>query len=307
MKAKKTLRTLLIIIAVLIPLFFILKYYYLDTGTIPENASYFADIEEVRKLAQADTSLLPTNINSLKVGEGDFPSWLVMAGGGGRDSYIFHFRAFQVMYPETSIIIDPVHGPEAHKAFEFATTYSKSNFDALQQAMLRADEIICTHEHWDHIGGISQSPHYDKIKHKVILTNEQANSNFIEEAAFPEGGLKDIDLVEYEQYHVLAPGMVLIKSPGHTQGSQMIFVKLNNGQEYIFIGDVAWSMDNINKLTGHSRLASWFLGENRTQKFGQIRWLYNLEKEGKIKIISAHDSEQHQKYIREGVFSDILE
>lgn len=307
MKAKKILKMLLITGAVLIPLFFILKYIYFDTGAIPESTNYFADIAEIRKLAQADTSELPTQINSLKVGEGDFPAWLVIAGGGGKESYIFHFRTFQVMYPETSIIIDPVHAPEAHKAFEFATKYSKANFDAVQQAMLRADEIICTHEHWDHIGGISQSPHYDKIKQKVMLTPEQVNSEFIAKAVFPEGGLAEIHLLEYEKYHLLAPGMVLIKSPGHTQGSQMIFLKLKNGQEYIFIGDVVWNMDNINKLTGHSRLVSWIFGEDRKQQFGQIRWLYNLQKEGKVKIITAHDPVQHQKYIREGVFSDILE
>lgn len=307
MKLKRIFKTILIITASLVLLLFVLKYLWVDTASIPQDTDYFADIREIRKLAAATSSELPLKINSLKVGEGQFPAWLVIAGGAGKKSYTFHFRTFQVIYPKASIVIDPVHGPKAHKEFDFATEYSAENFEFVQQALLRADEIICTHEHWDHVGGIAHSPHFDKIRDKSILTQEQINSAIIQEANFPAGSLETLEALKYENYHTLAPGMVLIKAPGHTPGSQMIFVRLKNGQEYLFLGDIVWTMDNINQLTGHSRLVSWLGEENRKQQFAQIRWLYNLQQHEKVVLISAHDSEQHKQYISQGLFSEGLE
>jgi len=44
--------------------------------------------------------------------------------------------------------------------------------------------------------------------------------------------------------------MALIKAPGHTPGSQMVYVALQSGKEVLLSGDVAWHMDGVRMNTG---------------------------------------------------------
>ena len=64
--------------------------------------------------------------------------------------------------------------------------------------------------------------------------------------------------LEYDHYYAAAPGIVLVKAPGHTPGSQLVFVKLASGKELLFIGDVAWHMDQIRQLWYRPRLVTDF-------------------------------------------------
>ena len=62
-------------------------------------------------------------------------------------------------------------------------------------------------------------------------------------------------IIDYEKYDAFASGIALIKAPGHTPGSQMIYVKLASGAEYLFVGDAAWHMDGIRQIRGKD--ADW--------------------------------------------------
>ena len=54
--------------------------------------------------------------------------------------------------------------------------------------------------------------------------------------------------LEYEDYRAIAPGVVLIKAPGHSPGSQMIYVQRADGREFLFAGDIGWSLRNIEEV-----------------------------------------------------------
>src|SRR5690606_38980467 len=97
----------------------------------------------------------------------------------------------------------------------------------------------------------------------------------------------------YEQYEVLAPGVAVIKSPGHSPGSQMVYVQLADGSEVLFIGDVAWKYRNILVQRERARLVTqFFLKEDRSAVFGQLKALKDLsEAEPEISIIPGHDGE----------------
>ena len=52
----------------------------------------------------------------------------------------------------------------------------------------------------------------------------------------------------------VAPGVVVIPAPSHTLGSQMVFVKLADGREFLFAGDIATMASSWRELRARSRL-----------------------------------------------------
>jgi glyoxylase-like metal-dependent hydrolase (beta-lactamase superfamily II) len=109
--------------------------------------------------------------------------------------------------------------------------------------------------------------------------------------------------------HALAPGVVLIAAPGHTPGSQMIYVQLADGRELIFLGDVAWHLGQIEQLWYRPRfVTNVLIGEDRAQVMGEFRALHELMKaEPKLTLLVSHDVTQRAALIRAGLLGDHFE
>jgi glyoxylase-like metal-dependent hydrolase (beta-lactamase superfamily II) len=98
--------------------------------------------------------------------------------------------------------------------------------------------------------------------------------------------------ISYQQYLAAAPGIVLIKAPGHTPGSQMIYVRTANGAEFLFLGDVAWLFRNIELQRERARLITTFMikEEDRHAVFGELAALKRLHAaQPGIHIVPGHD------------------
>jgi glyoxylase-like metal-dependent hydrolase (beta-lactamase superfamily II) len=112
-------------------------------------------------------------------------------------------------------------------------------------------------------------------------------------------------VVDYEKYLPYAPGMALIKAPGHTPGSQMIYVVLESGSEYLLAGDAAWHMDGIRLRKGKD--APW-VTEDRDAVMAQLNWLHELDStEKNLAIVVSHDDQQHQQLVDRGLLGTRLE
>jgi glyoxylase-like metal-dependent hydrolase (beta-lactamase superfamily II) len=107
----------------------------------------------------------------------------------------------------------------------------------------------------------------------------------------------------YDQYQAIAPGVVLIKAPGHTPGSQMVYVQTANGAELLLIGDVAWHSRNIELQRERARLMTMvFIKEDRRAVFGQLAALKRLhEAQPAIHIVPGHDGPVIESLIAAGV------
>ena len=75
----------------------------------------------------------------------------------------------------------------------------------------------------------------------------------------------------YEDYHSLAPGITLIKAPGHSPGSQVILLTLASGNEFLFVGDIAWHRDNIDLVRTRARCVSFLLEEDPGAVLQQLK------------------------------------
>jgi len=132
-----------------------------------------------------------------------------------------------------------------------------------------------------------------KAQVETLLTNPQMP----EIKLTPEKAARYI-VMDYERTYPFAPGMALMKAAGHTPGSQMIYVTLESGAEYLFIGDSAWHMDGVRLMKGKD--ANW-VKEDDDALMGQLVWLNGLLKtEPKLHIIASHDDEQRKQLVASG-------
>src|SRR5262249_16878962 len=112
-----------------------------------------------------------------------------------------------------------------------------------------AEAVVLTHEHFDHATGVQRGPYFKQVASKTLLTNAQVQSwlhpparAFFGMAADSVSGFRTID---YALVHSLAPGVVLVKAPGHSPGSQFIYVQLADGREVLLVGDLVDMMQGL--------------------------------------------------------------
>jgi glyoxylase-like metal-dependent hydrolase (beta-lactamase superfamily II) len=299
-RSGRVLRTIAVVLAVLAAGLFLAKALLLDRAAVPERSGYGLDLQRVRALAAEPEGPLPLRVNGLRIATAEFPRAAVIAGAPFEPHTMLR-SAFQVVYASgQTIIIDTAYDRSLHDQRSQGQPFDDEHYELLQQAMRQADTIVVTHEHPDHLGGLARSPHLPELLGKALLSVEQlSDPERLERAGFAQDALAAYEPLRYRGLHALAPGVVLIKAPGHTPGSQMVYVQLASGAQFLFVGDIAWNMANIEKLTGRPLLVARFLlREDRAAVHAQLRALHDLlQQEPELHLVVAHDGEQLDEHM----------
>jgi len=236
-----------------------------------------------------------------KVSEFDLPTVAALGGIDWGTMTMPEF-SYQVMLPTDTIIIDT-----AFNAALGASVRARIDDDAyarMDMAMAEATQIVVTHEHSDHIGGILAYSDPEAIARALRLNKQQLESLPRYGLTWP-AALSDYAPIDYERMLAIAPGVVLIRSPGHTPGSQMIYVKREDGRELLFVGDIGWRLANIETGRGRPRLVSqYLLGEDRDEVFSELAMLKALrEAEPGLLIVPGHDAAAVDALIAQGALT----
>ncbi len=269
-----------------------------------------ATLDQLRQAASLIPGRKPLRINVVKFAESLRTKNFSVKGSPAEPS-VQARTAFQVVYADGTVMIDSGMDQQVHKFFGRGVE-EPYDFEAAKQvekAVREAKLIVMTHEHGDHVAGVIRGPNVDRIAPKTVLTKTQVetletNPQMPEIKMTPEMAQRYI-VMDYEKYYPFAPGMALMKAAGHTPGSQMIFVTLENGAEYLFIGDSAWHMDSVRLIRG--KAAPW-IKEDEDAILAQLTWLNGLMKSEKnLHIVASHDDEQRKQYIADHVLGGKFE
>lgn len=264
----------------------------LTARSIPETSKHAIDIEAWRALAVSVPGARPTDVRVLEIATNTVGQWMAIEDGGFGDVFDMRGYAFQVRWADgTSLIIDPINDAESQQEIFPHATWDALAWQEMQEAMLAADTIIATHEHFDHVNGLTNSPHFDALVGKTVFTRAQLDAQLsMGLSGIDERIRKRAKALAYSGTHALLPGVVLIEAPSHTPGSQLIYLRLADDTELLMVGDVAWNAANIARPATRPRMVEWAMGEQGENTAHWLRALHDLARSNpEVKQIVAHD------------------
>jgi glyoxylase-like metal-dependent hydrolase (beta-lactamase superfamily II) len=275
-----------------------------------QTAAWTADLTAIRKVAGIIPGARPMRINVVKFAESRRSKKFSLKGAPDEPS-VQARTAYQVVFPQGTIMVDSGMDEQVHKFFGRGVVepYDAAAAQQVEKAVREAMEIVVTHEHGDHVAGVIHTPFASELAPKTVLTRTQVQT-LLSDPQMPEIKLTPemasrYIIVDYEKYMPLAPGMALIKAPGHTPGSQMVYVVLQTGKEYLLVGDCAWLMDNVRLVRGKE--APW-ITEDEGLVMAELEWLNEVDRtEKNVSIVVSHDDEQRKQYIAAQVLGDGFE
>jgi glyoxylase-like metal-dependent hydrolase (beta-lactamase superfamily II) len=271
---------------------------------------WHADLAEIRKAAGMIPGPRPLRVNVIKFAESRRTKNFAVKGLPAEPS-VQARTAYQIVYADGTIMVDTGMDLATHRFFGRGVEepYFPEAEARVAQALQKAKAIIVTHEHGDHIGGLIRSDHFSELAPKTVLTRAQLDT-LINEPQMPElrptpEMASRLRVIDYTGTMAFAPGLALIKAPGHTPGSQMVYVALQSGKELLLAGDVAWHMDGVR--LNRAKDAPW-IKEPAELMAAELDWLNGLSRtENNLSIVISHDEEQRLDYIARGVLGDGFE
>jgi len=276
----------------------------------PADSLWSVRLDEIRQVAAMIPGRRALRINVLKFAESRRSKKFSVQGAPDEAS-VQARTVFQVVFADGTVMIDSGMDEQVHRFFGRGVIepYYPDAAKQVERALRSARAIIITHEHGDHVAGVIRTPLIAELAPKTLLTRTQIQA-LESDPQMPEIKItpdmaSHYNLVDYEKFLPFGPGMALIKAPGHTPGSQMVYVALESGREYLFIGDTAWHMDGVRLIKGKD--APW-IQEDQAALLAQLEWLNELYRtEKNVFIIASHDDEERKELIAKGVLGDGLE
>lgn len=269
----------------------------------------------VRSVGRAVPGDLPQSLRYLQFADFKTPLSGAVAGASD-DSVKGVYTVFQIRYARRWIMVDA--GVDREVERDTTVTIHQDRYQRVQEGVRGANLIVMTHEHFDHVAGVIHTPWRDSIAPRVILTRAQVQTLLrpvpkpLPWWTSPLIHLTSQEaarylVIDYERFYPVAPGVVLIKAPGHTPGSQMVYVMFASGQELLLIGDIAWFMAGIERRAQKPEAVSRDMGEDRAALQQQLNWLSGLSQRQQIVLVNSHDDAWLQSLQRRGILKEGLD
>ncbi|MEG3146765.1 MBL fold metallo-hydrolase [Sphingomonas sp. RT2P30] len=299
MTAKKLWRGIAVTILLLLSVLAVSVYWlFYDTGPSP-RAPYRLDLAAVRAAALRVPGPQPSRIEYEIVSHDAVPR-IAMVGRTGWNKIDLVRASYRAVFPDRAIIIDTGYDEQAARNVG-ADRFDRAAYRRVMRGLDGASLIVVTHEHGDHLGGALTSPHLAQFLPRLLLTRAQADSP--QAPPWPASLKARLRPFDYPAIAAIAPGIVLIKAPGHTPGSQMVYVHEADGREFLFLGDAASMADNVHLRHQRSRYVTTFIsGDDRAAVAAQLQAIAAVGRENPALIlVPGHDGATIEALAAQGV------
>nr|WP_275974323.1 MBL fold metallo-hydrolase [Shewanella pneumatophori] len=280
----------------------------LDEKNIVKAPLFTPDLAQLRKLATVIVGELPQGLNIIRIADTTRPASVVVKGGDPKRKIKLERTAYQLEYTNGTIMLDSGMDEATHLHFGKGGNFYPDSYATLQQALKKANMIVLSHYHGDHVAGVVRSPYFDEIAHKVWTSTKTAelmiNRPHKPTLKIAADKVNQFMISDFDTYQPIAPGIVAINTPGHSADSKMFYIRLQSGQEFIHSVDTGWAMENITRNS--MKNASW-IKEDEKQIMAQFAWLNRLmATEKDLIVLCAHDSGQYINLRKQGILGDIV-
>ena len=273
-------------------LLFGVPYYWLLIDNRPGNAvAKPISIGQLRALAAAKPGFAPIQVEVELVAYRRLPGALFVAGNGIKRRLI-GVMVWRLPVPGSGpVVIDSGMNAEAAKAMGMES-FSPEAWTKVEQALDEASQIVITHEHADHLGGVVSLGRRDLLERVRFNPQQLPGNRWTDLLAWPQGDLPQPSINGTAPV-AIAPGVVVIPAASHTDGSQMVFVRLADGREFLFTGDIATMAQSWQELRARSRLIGDHLApESRGEVFAWLKTVRALKAQSPgLIVLPGHDFE----------------
>lgn len=280
---------------------------YSRTSAAQENPYSNDLLPRIRAAADSLPGPRPRELRHIAVGEGLRPLNLELTVPDTQ-SVSTIFSVFQIRFADRWILVDA--GVDSSAVIQYVGSthrvgYSTARYDSVQLALRDADHVVLTHEHWDHASGIQRGPYFRQVAAKTLLTTAQLQSLLTPPVStyipMPADSASHFRTFDYELIHPVAPGVVLIKAPGHTPGSQFVYVRLGDDREILLIGDLTWRMAGVSANLQKPERVSELLKEDRAAIQRELDWVRSIVKDGVVAVTPSHDKPRLDALVAAGL------
>lgn len=257
----------------------------------PSDGTFPLDIAALRQEAASIPGPGPERIEVETIYRSSVPK-IAMVTGSSWEQFEQARNSYRLVWADRTAIIDTANDAAMAWSDRWTQSYDEAAWKRMQRALDAAALIVVTHEHGDHIGGLLQSPNRSTLLPKALLNPEQVKSSDYDRY-WSSDWRKQFRPFAYQGIKAIAPGVVLIRAPGHTSGSQLIYVRRADGREFIFMGDTASSLDNVRLIRPRSRyvMSSGTHGDDRDAVFRQTIALNRLlNTQPGLVLVPGHDA-----------------